>query len=176
MIDVTPLGTILKGKYQITELIKRGGMGAVFKVREICTGKIWALKELLDLDTDVNERENNLKMFQEEARILSTLSHPNIPQVVAYFAEQDRHYLVMEFITGENLEEKLNKALQKNETLPLKQVMEWAGQVCRVLDYLHNHKPTPIIFRDLKPGNIMVTGEGVVKLIDFGIARTYKIG
>ncbi|MEQ8188632.1 MAG: tetratricopeptide repeat protein [Candidatus Eremiobacterota bacterium] len=176
MIDVTPLGTILKGKYQITELIKRGGMGAVFKVRELSSGKIWALKELLDLDTDVNERENNLKMFQEEARMLATLSHSNIPQVVAYFAEQDRHYLVMDFITGENLEEKLNKALQKNETLPLKQVLEWAGQVCRVLDYLHNHKPTPIIFRDLKPANIMVTGEGVVKLIDFGIARTYKIG
>jgi len=176
MIDVTPLGTILKGKYQIIELIKRGGMGAIFKVREIPSGKIWALKELLDLDTDVNERENNLKMFQEEARMLATLSHPNIPQVVAYFAEQDRHYLVMDFITGENLEEKLNKALQKNEILPLKQVLEWACQVCRVLDYLHNHRPTPIIFRDLKPGNIMVTGEGIVKLIDFGIARTYKIG
>jgi len=176
MIDITPLGTVLKNKYQIIELVKRGGMGAIFKVKETSSGKIWALKELLDLDTDQQERENNLKMFQEEARLLSTLSHPNIPQVVAYFADNNKNYLVMDFITGENLEEKLNKTLQKGEMLPLKQVLEWACQICRVLDYLHNHKPTPIIFRDLKPANIMVTNEGIVKLIDFGIARTYKIG
>jgi len=174
--DITPLGTILKGRYQIIELVKRGGMGAVFKARDLVSGQIWALKELLDPDPSPQERENNLKMFQEEARLLSTLSHPNIPRVIAFFHDNNRHYLVMDFISGENLEEKLNRALQQNITLPQNKVMNWAGQICKVFDYLHNYKPTPIIFRDLKPANIMITSDETVKLIDFGIARTYKVG
>ena len=176
MTDITPLGTILKGRYQIIELIKRGGMGAVFKARDINSGRIMALKELLDPDPNPVERENNLKMFQEEARILATLSHPNIPRVTAYFHDNNRHYLVMDFIDGENLEEKLNKALQQNKMMPQNQVLSWGMQVCKVFDYLHNYRPTPIIFRDLKPANIMVTRQEEVKLIDFGIARTYKVG
>jgi len=100
------------------------------------------------------------------------LSHHNLPRVVAYFQDEGRSYLVMEYVPGESVEKRLERA---NAPLLEVQVIDWAVQVCDVLAYLHSQSP-PIIFRDLKPSNIMVTPEGTVKLIDFGIARTYKAG
>ena len=99
-------------------------------------------------------------------------SHPNLPRVAAYFEEQGRVYLVMEFVQGESLEKRLEQA---NAPLLEGQVVDWAIQVCEVLAYLHE-QPTPIIFRDMKPSNVMVTPQDRIKLIDFGIARTYKVG
>jgi serine/threonine protein kinase len=109
-------------------------------------------------------------LFNQEAALLSDLDHPNLPQVIDFFEDQGRAYLVMEFIWGESLEKRIARA---NSPLLEREVLGWAAQICTVLEYLHSRQP-PIIFRDLKPSNVMVNNAGVVKLVDFGIARTYK--
>jgi hypothetical protein len=109
-------------------------------------------------------------LFNQEAAILSQLSHPNLPEVIDFFEDQGRAYLVMEFIWGESLEKRIEQA---QSPLMERQVLAWAVQVCEVLEYLHSRQP-PIIFRDLKPSNIMVNNANRIKLVDFGIARTYK--
>lgn len=166
---------MLKGRYEIVRLIKGGGMSWVYQVREHrrdATSRLWALKELrMDAD-DHHSLEEARQLFEQEAHILVQLDHANLPQVAAYFGENERSYLVMEFIHGETLQERLNQA---RAPLLEGQVAAWAVQVCDVLDYLHTRQP-PVVFRDVKPGNIMVTPSGQIKLIDFGIARTYKAG
>lgn len=136
------------------------------------SSQVWAMKELrADMD-DAHTLEEGRLLFRQEAELLVDLSHPNLPQVVAFFEEAGRSYLVMEFIYGESLEKRLEHA---NAPLLEGEVLDWAIQVCEVLSYLHS-RPTPIIFRDMKPSNVMVTPNGQIKLIDFGIARTYKVG
>ncbi|MEN6480355.1 MAG: protein kinase [Anaerolineales bacterium] len=176
-MDTKPLsnGTILKNRYQVLRLIAGGGMAWVYQVQEQRpdgTGVLWALKELrLDVD-DAGTLAEARRLFEQEANILVRLSHPTLPQVAAFFTENGRSYLVMEFIHGTSLQKRLDAAcgpLLQAEVLP------YAIQVCDVLSYLHA-QPSPVIFRDLKPSNIMVTPAGQVKLIDFGIARTFKQG
>ena len=164
-------GTVLHGRYRVVRALGKGGMGAVYLVEdEKLYGKQWAVKELLERFVDAQDRAESVAQFQHEARILVGLRHPNLPQIVDAFEEEGRHYLVMEFVEGETLEELMEKAAEG--IIPEEQALGWAKQVCDVLDYLHSHDP-PVIFRDLKPGNIMVTPEGQVKLIDFGVARLF---
>ncbi len=169
------VGTTLKERYRITRLVAGGGMAWVYEVEEVRASgprQIWAMKELRADADDAHTREEGRKLFEQEANLLVRLGHPNLPRVAAYFEEQGRVYLVMEFIHGESLEKRLEQA---NAPLLEGQVVEWAVQICEVLAYLHE-QPTPIIFRDMKPSNVMVTPQGRIKLIDFGIARTYKVG
>ncbi len=165
-------GTVLKDKYKITRLVGGGGMAWVYQVERLSDRSIWALKELRPQSDDPEEQALALRLFQQEAIILSDLDHPNLPKVIDFFEEGSDSFLVMEFIWGQSLEKRLKAA---NAPLLESEVLRWAIQVCDVLDYLHNQDP-PIIFRDLKPSNVMVTNEGIIKLIDFGIARTYKVG
>lgn len=129
----------------------------------------WALKQLRSqqrADAAV------LKLFDQEADLLKSLSHRNIPQYRMRFDESGEAYLVLEFITGQTLADVLSsqgRPIEQNKAL------EWGAQICDVLDYLHSRRP-PIIYRDLKPDNLMVTDNGVIKVIDFGIARTFKAG
>jgi hypothetical protein len=169
------VGTRLKNRYVITRLVAGGGMAWVYEVQEQRpdgSRVIWALKELrADID-DPQELAEARQLFTQEANILVRLSHPNLPRVSAYFIEDGRSYLVMEFIRGDSLKKILDEA---NAPLMESEVLYWAIQICDVLDYLH-HRPQPVIFRDMKPSNVMVMPTGQVKLIDFGIARTYKQG
>ncbi|MCA9781905.1 MAG: serine/threonine protein kinase, partial [Candidatus Eremiobacteraeota bacterium] len=107
-----------------------------------------------------------------EAQLLAQLDHANLPKVIDSFSERNRHYLVMEYVPGKTLEKRLAEA---GGALPEREVYGYAVQLCDVLDYLHRQQP-PIIFRDLKPANIMLKPDGRVKLIDFGIARHFKPG
>lgn len=163
----------LHGRYVIVQQVGQGGMGAVYQVTDLhIPGKVWALKEMSDAAlTNPAERAQAVAAFQQEARLLATLSHPNLPQVIDCFTERGKHYLVMDFIDGELLDE----ILARSGPLPEAQVLALAEQLCDVLDYLHGQFP-PVIFRDLKPGNVMVTPHGQVKLIDFGIVRFFKPG
>jgi serine/threonine protein kinase len=164
-------GTVLHERYRIVRALGKGGMGAVYLVEdEKLYGKQWAVKELLERFIDAEDRVESVAQFQHEARILVGLRHPNLPQIIDAFEEEGRHYLVMEFVEGQTLEEILENA--PGGILPEEQVLGWSKQVCDVLDYLHTHDP-PVIFRDLKPGNVMVTPQGQVKLIDFGVARLF---
>ena len=164
-------GDVLQDRYRIVRVLGKGGMGAVYLVEDMrLYGKQWALKELLERFIDPAEREEAIAQFRREVQILGGLRHPHLPEVVNTFEAQGRHYLVMEFIEGQTLKELLEAAPEGQ--LSEEQVLDWAAQICDVLDYLHSHDP-PVIFRDLKPANVMITPGGQVKLIDFGVARLF---
>jgi len=175
-MQTTPLpnGTLLKERYRISSLVAGGGMAWVYKVvDERAPGRTtWAMKELRADADDTHSLAEARKLFRQEAEILVRLRHHNLPRVIAFFEHNGRSYLVMEFIHGESLQRRLETA---NAPLLQGQVIDWAVQICDVLTYLHN-RPLPVIFRDMKPSNVMVTLQGQIKLIDFGIARTYKAG
>src|SRR5579859_1944190 len=167
-----PPQTLLAERYLILEKLGQGGMAAVYKAKdEAKRGEpLRALKEMSQAALKEGEREQAIANFDSEAEILKALDHPNLPKFYEQFQEEDRHYLVMEYIDGETLEDRLEHV---GKGLPEAEVMSWAKQLCSVLTYLHERRP-PIIFRDLKPGNIMVTKQGQIKLIDFGIARIFR--
>jgi serine/threonine-protein kinase len=170
-----PPQTKLAGRYTIVRRIGRGGMGAVYQTSDDrITGKQWAVKEMSDAAI-INplEKRRAVDAFQQEAVMLATLDHTNLPKVTDHFSERGKQYLVMDFIEGETLEERVER--EDGQPLPVDDVLDWAVQLCDVLEYLHSREP-PVVFRDLKPGNVMVTPEGTVKLIDFGIARLFKPG
>ena len=172
-----PANSVLRGskgeEYLILNLLAKGGMGAVYKAVRPQDGSLWALKEMSENALGSWGRANTIKAFYEEARFLQTLRHDNLPQVMDVFADNHRHYMVMELIDGETLADILK---QNPGQLAVSQVLDWGQQLCVVLHFLHNQTP-PIIYRDLKPHNVMVErATNRVKLIDFGIARRFKQG
>jgi serine/threonine protein kinase len=164
---------MLNERYRIVEMIGQGGMGAVYKARDIKFGRKVAVKEMSQHNLSAQETEEATERFRQEANLLARLTHPNLPSVYDYFEEGGRWYLVMDFIKGETLEEYIARAT--NNILPLIEALDIGIQLTRVLGYLHT-RPTPIIFRDLKPLNIMITSDKHVYLIDFGVARLFKRG
>lgn len=166
-----PLGTILDGKFKIVQVLGEGGMGTVYKVEQVDKpGYFRAVKELLiSPNTTEEERKSAIERFDKEIDLLFNLKHPRIPSLILSFHERGNNYFVMEFVPGRTLE----KILEDNRG-PLEegQVINWMMQVCEALSYIHSRTP-PIILRDLKPGNIIVTPDGNVQLIDFGIARRF---
>lgn len=150
-------------------------MGAVYQARDLNfpeVTKLCAIKEMINLATDQAMRETTTRNFQREANILATLSHPAVPEIYDFFNEQDRAYLVMEFIRGKDLEALVNIA---EGFLKWEQVRAWAIEICDVLDYLHGNQPEPVVFRDMKPSNVMIDQFRHVRLIDFGIAKTFQV-
>lgn len=169
----TPLqpGMVVNSRYRIVRSIGSGAFGEVYLGKDLkLKGSLWALKEVMGIGPGYADRKEFLESFHNEAGILMTLDHAGIPRVVDYFISGGRGYLVMERIEGLTLEE---IALNNKKPLDEKEVLTWALQICETLKYLHSHEP-PIIFRDLKPSNIMLTIEERVVLIDFGIARVYS--
>jgi serine/threonine protein kinase len=165
------VGSVLHERYRVVRVLGKGGMGAVYLVEDTkLYGKLWAMKELLERFVEAGDRAEAVAQFQQEAKLLVGLRHPNLPQIVDAFEQDGRHYLVMEYVEGQTLEEMLEQS--PTGVFTEEQVLEWTGQICDVLNYLHAHDP-PVIFRDLKPANIMITPEGRVKLIDFGVARLF---
>ncbi len=169
-----PEQTLLIGRYHLVSRIGQGGMGAVYKASDTrLDDRLVAIKEMSKAGLPSAHLEEAEAAFEREARLLGKLLHPNLPRIHDHFTENDRSYLVMDFINGETLEEYLDK--KGHVPLPPEQVLNWAEQLCDVLSYLHNHQP-PIIFRDLKPANVMISESGHIFLIDFGIARIFKPG
>ncbi len=168
---LTP-GALLQGRYRIVQSLGKGGFGAVYKaVDERFQGqRVVAIKEMSDARLSPGEKAKALQDFRHEATLLVQLNHPYLPNVSDFFEEAGKGYLVMEFVEGETLEKKQEKT---GGPLDESLVMGWGLQLCTVLHYLHT-RPHPIIFRDMKPSNVMVTNEGEIKLIDFGIARIFK--
>lgn len=152
-------------------MLGEGGMGTVYKVELVDRpGYFRAVKELLiNPHTSEEERKSAIERFDKEIDLLFSLKHPRIPAFMVSFQERGNYYFVMEFVPGQSLDRKLedNKGpLNEND------VIKWMMQVCEALSYIHSFNP-PIILRDLKPGNVMVTPSGDVQLIDFGIARRF---
>lgn len=164
-------GTVLDNRYEILGIIERGGMGAVYKALDRRLDNVCAVKEMREHFEKEEYRIYAIEKFKSEALILSKLRHPNIPRVWDYFIENNRYYLVMDFIEGTNLHKILYSRPEKR--CEEDEITNWAIQVCDVLSYLHHQDP-PIVYRDIKPANIMITKENRVMLVDFGIARIFK--
>jgi serine/threonine protein kinase len=169
-----PPQSLLQQRYLIIEQAGKGGMGAVYQAIDTRGGRPRvAIKEMSQGHLSDAELIQATAHFQHEATLLGRLSHPNLPHIYDAFNERGRSYLVMDFIDGKTLLQMLKESGYR--PLPVAQVLAYAHQLCDVLAYLHQQQP-PIIFRDLKPTNVMVTADGHVFLIDFGIARVFKEG
>src|SRR6202035_957961 len=163
-----PVGHLLDGRYRIHKVLGVVGMGRVFLSNDTrLANRPVAVKEMIVGD-GIQEKKA-IEDFTREANVLARLSHPGIPTLIDHFAENSRQYLVMEFVAGGDLQGVLDK-LGPQGKIAEDRVLRWARQMLDVLDFLHAQKP-PIIYRDLKPGNIMIDKDGRAMLIDFGIAR-----
>ena len=165
---MTKEGTVLDGKYEILKEIGRGGMSIVYLARDNRLNKQWAVKEMKNDGTKT--RETLLKGLEREANILKDVDHPVLPRIVDIINSRGTIYVVMDFIEGTNISE----ILKEKGAQPQEKVIEWGRQLASALDYLHSMNP-PIIYRDMKPSNVMLKPEGGVKLIDFGTAKEYTI-
>src|SRR5882757_8567588 len=161
-------GHILDARYRVKKVLGVGGMGRVYLGNDTrLANRPVAVKEMI-LGDGIQEKKA-IEDFTREANVLARLSHQGIPTLIDHFAENGRHYLVMEFVAGGDLQGLLDK-LGPHGKLSEEKVLRWARQMLDVLDFLHAQSP-PIIYRDLKPGNIMFDKTGRAMLIDFGIAR-----
>jgi serine/threonine protein kinase len=168
------LQALFRNRYFIVNKIGTGGFGSVYKARDIQSGdRLVAIKEVRLQGLHTQAMLEATTTFHREVSVLSQLDHPNLPRVYEHFQTLGQWYLVMDFIAGETLEQYQSKT--PTGRLLLSEVLDMGLQLCIVLDYLHSHHP-PIVFRDLKPANIMRTPTGQLYLIDFGIARYFKPG
>ena len=158
-MPLTP-GTLLQNRYRIGRVIGKGGMGDVYEVMHEQLNVRMALKRIIRDETAL------LEGFENEARLLASLSHPALPRVTDYFSDGDIHCIVMEYIDGQDL----SQILHQRGAIPFAQVLQWAEQLLDVLIYLHMHQPQ-IIHRDIKPQNIKINEQNRVILLDFGIAK-----
>jgi serine/threonine protein kinase len=162
--------SIIGGRYRVTKPLGGGGMKLVYLAEDLrLASRPCALAEMVDSFTDPGMQQQAIDAFQREADMLAQLSNEHIPRVFDRFSEQNRHYLVMEYVDGYTLEDELKK---RGGKIPENEVIDIAIQILDTLNYLHNLQP-PVVYRDLKPSNVMVGRGGQVKLIDFGIARFF---
>ena len=169
-------GVTLQDRYLVLGVLGTGGMSSVYKGRDLHfpnVTKLVAIKEMINMAADPTMYEMVVRNFEREADLLATLSHPAIPRIYDYFTQDSSSYLIMEFIEGKDLEAMLR---EREDPQPESQVLSWAIELCDVLTYLHNHQPQPVIFRDMKPSNIMIDHHAHIRLIDFGIARVFQPG
>lgn len=164
-------GTLIDNRYRVERLLGQGGMSNIYVCQDTRLGGAQhAVKEMTARYSNPEEQAAALNHFHREANLLARLRHPSLPSVSDYFQFQGRYYLVMEYVKGEDLGRMLSRVAGP---LPERQVAEWGAEIATVLYYLHCQKPDAIIFRDVKPSNIMIDGSKV-KLIDFGIARHFN--
>ncbi|MCM3567297.1 protein kinase domain-containing protein [Neobacillus mesonae] len=162
------IGSIIDERYEILKEIGRGGMSVVYLAMDNRLNKSLVVK-------DIRKREHSndqllINSLIAEANLLKKLDHGALPKIYDIIEAEGDIYVVMDYIEGESLKEKL----KREKVLPADDVIDWAKQLAEVLNYLHTRKPHPIIYRDMKPDNIMLTPEGKIKLVDFGIAREFK--
>jgi len=172
MIAPVKTGKALRDRYVISRVIGRGGMGSIYLAADNrLDGRVCAIKEVYqggDLPEELQAQGRD--QFYREASVLARLDHPNLPKVSDYFSEDDRDYLVMDFVPGDDLKSLMDNARRKNQFLPISEVLGWAGQIADALGYLHSQDP-PVIHRDIKPSNLKLTPNGLIKLVDFGLVK-----
>lgn len=157
------VGDFFDGKYIIEKILGRGGMGIVYKARNIKTETYWSIKEIPKKeDSDIN--------LPAEPNLLKKLEHPALPRLFDILDQDGKLYMIYDYVDGMSLDKKLEAEGKIDEEI----VSDWAIQLCKALEYLHSFRPNPIIYRDMKPSNIILADSGAIKLIDFGIAREYK--
>ena len=165
---MTELGTVLDGKYEILKKVGQGGMSVVYLAMDNRLNKQWAVKEIKNDGS--KSRATLLKGLEREANILKDVDHPVLPRIVDIINENDTIYVVMDFVEGKPLSDLLKTEGAQDQ----EKVIEWGRSLASALDYLHSMNP-PIIYRDMKPSNVMLKPDGSVKLIDFGTAKEYIV-
>lgn len=161
------IGSFVDGKYKILSKVGQGGMSVVYMAINEKANKTWAVKEVRK--DGVLDFEAVKQGLVAETDILKKLSHPNLPSIIDVIDTEDSFIIIMDYVQGNSL----NKALEEYGAQPQEYVIEWAKQLCDVLGYLHSRQPA-IIYRDMKPANIMLKPDGNITLIDFGTAREFK--
>jgi eukaryotic-like serine/threonine-protein kinase len=167
-------GQTLRERYQILRIIGTGGMGAVYEARDLNFPDVVRLCAVKEISFTSNQRvtqTQQLRTFEQEVNLLASLSHPAIPKIYDRFHGDTHSYLVLELIRGQNLE---TYSKQSAGPLPENTVVRWAIGICDVLHYLHSREPEPIVFRDMKPSNVMLNEHGQIVLVDFGIAKVFR--
>ena len=165
---MTEIGTVIDGKYEVLREIGRGGMSVVYLAMDTHLNKQWAVKEIRKKGSGKND-EVVVNSLLAEANLMMRLDHPALPRIVDIIDNGVTIYVVMDYIEGESLD----KILLEYGAQPEEKVKNWAMQIADALAYLHSQRP-PIVYRDMKPANVMLKPEGNIKIIDFGIAREYK--
>jgi len=166
MKQIAP-NTMVQSRYLVVQSIGKGGMGEVYLAVDQRLGSAVALKRTrFETDSALGNA------FEREARILARLRHPCLPKVIDHFIDGEGQFLVMEHISGDDLDKRLSTA---NKPFPLSWVMFWADQLLDALNYLHSHEP-PIIHRDIKPQNLKLTDENHIILLDFGLSKDFETG
>ena len=164
--------SILRSRYHILEIVGQGGMGSIYRAEDLrLEGRICAVKEiLLDPLSNSPEQAQSREQFYREATILARLDHPSLPKVSDFFDEEQRDFLVMDFVPGVDLRQKIMEASGNGTYISERQIINWMTQLCDALAYLHSQTP-PVLHRDIKPANIKVTPDGMIKLVDFGLVK-----
>jgi len=165
-------GETLRGRYKIREQVGQGGTGSIYLAEDKrLEGRLCALKEVehnQSLPKHVLEQAR--EQFFREASVLARLDHPSLPKVSDFFSVNERDYLVMDYVPGKDLRQRMLEARRRKEFLSEHEVIRWARQIADALEYLHQQE-TPIIHRDIKPSNVKITPSGVIKLVDFGLVK-----
>lgn len=162
-------GSILNNKYNVSDYISKGGMGNIYLVTRLSDNLELIGKEMR-FSYSVEEEEAH-KLFLREAELIAKFNHPGLPKFYEIFNEYGRYFIIMEYIKGKTLEKIINSS---TSPVPVGEAVKWTIEILDILDYLHNTFSSPIVYRDLKPANIIITPEDDVRLIDFGIARYYN--
>src|SRR3989337_623724 len=165
-------GGVLRDRYRIKQFISRGGMGNIYLAEDLrLEGRLCAVKEVrLDLSLSDETLDQTRAQFLREATVLARLDHPNLPKVSDFFSEEERDYLVMDFVPGKDLRTLMTESRHKNGFLSQQEVLSWAAQLADALSYMHAQEP-PILHRDIKPSNLKLTPSGLIKLVDFGLVK-----
>lgn len=164
------IGTIVADKYKIIEEIAPGGMSMVYLARDSALNKTWAVKVVEKKAVNAVDKAK-VNAIRAEIEIMRKLDHPYIPQIISVDEDDKNIFIVMSYVEGQSL----NEILKENGPQNQYQVIEWAKQICEIFSYLHSFDP-PIIYRDMKPSNVMLKPDGKISVLDFGIAREYKEG
>jgi serine/threonine-protein kinase len=169
-----PLATdqLLRDRYSIKETIGQGGMGSIYLGEDTrLPGRLCAIKEIRqDPAIPAELRAQSREQFYREASVLARLDHPNLPKVSDYFSDDERDYLVMDYVPGQDLKQLMDAARRQGKFLPVDEVLRWASQLMDALGFLHRQDP-PVIHRDIKPSNLKLTPDGLLKLVDFGLVK-----
>lgn len=170
-------GDTLRGRYRIRRIIGQGGMGSIYLTDDLrLEGRQCALKEVEhDKTLSGNLIKEARDQFLREATVLARLDHPNMPKVSDFFSIGQRDYLVMDFVPGKDLRTLMVETKEKGTFLSEGEVLNWSNQLSDALAYLHHQNP-PIVHRDIKPGNLKLTPNGVLKLVDFGLVKVLAPG
>lgn len=170
----TPIepGVILRERYKIRRIIGQGGMGSIYLAEDLrLEGRQCALKEVVHENSLSDDTLHQAQeQFLREAQILARLDHPNLPKVSDFFSEENREFLVMDFVPGKDLRTIMLEARSKKTFLSEREVLNWSAQLADALDYMHRQDP-PILHRDIKPSNLKLTPSGLIKLVDFGLVK-----